>query len=99
MVELEDKTVKSTKRRKEVLTTEKVLSVDEEVRQETLATEDVSVDQEAPTAVPLTSEVESSSTTSTLTSSTTSESKTEPIVATQEVSTSPPTTTTTIGKN
>ena len=102
MEKLEDKTVPSIKRLEEVLTTEKLLSLDEEVRQEnlnTVTTEDVSSDQGTPTTVPLTSEVKSSSTTSTSTSSTVSESTTETIVITQQVSTSPPTTTTTIGKN
>ena len=96
MVKLADETAKSIKPRKEVLTTEKVMTMDIEERQESLPTEDVLADEVTPTAVPRTSEVESSSTTSTSISSTTS--ATEKIVTTQQVLTSPPTTTTTIGK-
>ena len=90
MEKLEDKTVKNIKERKEVLTTEQGLLMEEEVTQETLITEDVSADQgtmellDRENAVPLTSA---------------SESTTQTIVTTQQVSSSSPNTTTTIGKN
>ena len=99
MIKLADKTVKSIKAGKEVMTTEKVLTMDVELRQDNLTTKDIVVDEGTPTPVQTSSEVESSSTISTTTPSTTSESTTEKIVTTQQVSTNPPTTTTTISKN